>query len=346
MDDEIKEQASASADWIPYDGSGMPVDRAVIIDAKLRSGQIVIGRRADHFAWGLIFTSTDIIAYRIAKPVTQESAELRPTMTDLMVSPESIGDLPDTTQASADDAMDGTFELDNDHVRAKLYSENDYKSLQRDNAELRKELTATTWALESANAHNPLEDELAALRKTLSDSGKGLPELPDGDVCIPSDLDVEELWKRNSEHVRKYHYDALRAAAQERIESILGALGEHIDTDLDVVLSGIERLRHEARRSADYGSQLFKAQERIAILSKELEAMRFIAAEPHAIAKVHAEFGPLSLWTKKGLEDHDREKDERIAGLEVAFRVNMLRLRPEMSHAEIDAVIASAAKQS
>lgn len=37
---------------------------------------------------------------------------------------------------------------------------------------------------------------------------------------------------------------------------------------------------------------------------------------------------------------------ERIAGLEVSFRVNMLRLRPEMSHEEIDAVIASAGGKS
>lgn len=41
-----------------------------------------------------------------------------------------------------------------------------------------------------------------------------------------------------------------------------------------------------------------------------------------------------------------KEVQERIASLEVSFRVNMLRLRPEMSHAEIDEIISRAGKQS
>lgn len=46
---------------------------------------------------------------------------------------------------------------------------------------------------------------------------------------------------------------------------------------------------------------------RVAELEQELEAMRFLAAEPHAIAKVKDAFGPLSLWTADGLKRHTDE---------------------------------------
>lgn len=122
--EQTQQRASASADWIPYDGSGMPVDRGVIIDAKLRSGQIVIGRRADHFAWGLIFTSTDIIAYRIAKPVTQASADDGTPETDKVTEHFFRNGTPDPW----------FWKALGDHAR-KL--ERDRNRLQRASAELR-----------------------------------------------------------------------------------------------------------------------------------------------------------------------------------------------------------------
>lgn len=121
------EAASASADWIPYYGSGMPVDRAAIIDAKLRSGQIVIGRRADHFAWGLIFTSTDIIAYRIAKPVTQASAEDDTPETDGIMK---CLRLMLNERGERREALKGAVECGIESV------ERDRNCLQRQNAEL------------------------------------------------------------------------------------------------------------------------------------------------------------------------------------------------------------------
>lgn len=276
------EQASASADWIPYDGSGMPVTRDVVIDAKLRDGQIIVDKLADEFAWAHMPHYSDIIAYRIAKPVTQASADEGAPETDSIM--KCLRAMLNE-RGERREALKGGIECG-------------IENLERDRNRIQRELTATKWALESANAHNPLADELTALRKTLSDAGENLPPLS----CIYDDRPV----------------------------AFKGVVPASVYVDLHLKATAI----------------LSAAQERIAILSKELEAMRFIAAEPHAIGKVHAEFGPLSMWTKKGLEDHDREKDERIASLEaelsrikVAFRVNMLRYFPALSHHDVDKVI-------
>ena len=58
---------------------------------------------------------------------------------------------------------------------------------------------------------------------------------------------------------------------------------------------------------------LLFAAEQVANLQKELDVMRFLAAEPHAIQKVKDEFGPLSLWTKSAFDKHvaDAIKAER-----------------------------------
>ncbi len=67
--------------------------------------------------------------------------------------------------------------------------------------------------------------------------------------------------------------------------------------------------------------------ERLRILEAELERMRKIAAEPHAIRVVHDELGPLSLWSNKALEN------------EIAWRV---RAATEKAEAELAAVRADA----
>ena len=52
-------------------------------------------------------------------------------------------------------------------------------------------------------------------------------------------------------------------------------------------------------------------------LEKELDAMRFLAANPHAIQKVKDELGPLSLWSQSGLEAHvKRQIDAALAAQE------------------------------
>jgi len=52
----------------------------------------------------------------------------------------------------------------------------------------------------------------------------------------------------------------------DRLTTILSALGEHPETDIDIVLDGIGRMRSEARRSADYDAELKKLRSEFATL--------------------------------------------------------------------------------
>jgi len=60
--------AAKSSDWMPYDGSGMPVDGNAIVAVKFNGGSVSAGLlRASAFDWEYKDQLSDIIAYRVVK---------------------------------------------------------------------------------------------------------------------------------------------------------------------------------------------------------------------------------------------------------------------------------------
>lgn len=71
----------------------------------------------------------------------------------------------------------------------------------------------------------------------------------------------------------------------------------------------IKRLREFGPCIAqDVQDALESLEQQVAALTSELDSMRHLAAQPHAIQSVHDQLGPLSLWGAKALERHIASK--------------------------------------
>ena len=57
-------------DWIEWSGGRCPVDGHVRVDVKLQSGEISLDEAARGYSWNKYHNDGDIIAYRLAAPVT------------------------------------------------------------------------------------------------------------------------------------------------------------------------------------------------------------------------------------------------------------------------------------
>ena len=86
----------------------------------------------------------------------------------------------------ANDACDGFKRL---YLARKILAEQRHEQASSDLAAAQTELTATKWALESANAHNPLQDELAAAQGLLQRC-KAFPENIGQDTQLNADLEA------------------------------------------------------------------------------------------------------------------------------------------------------------
>ncbi len=122
--------------------------------------------------------------------------------------------------------------------------------VQLENEELRNELTATQWALESANAHNPLEDELAAIKAEIAAAGKELPECPK--AWIDGEL-REHAFTNDFKCLRESAIALLatREATIRELEAKCAALKDSIDDAL-VMIKAYHILDNDAR-AADGG---------------------------------------------------------------------------------------------
>lgn len=80
-----------TSDWIPYDGSGMPVDARTIVEVRFRYGTERVGT-ANTWPWLYIDNSPRIIAYRLAKDERNEHASQQAMPNDRDKATESGND--------------------------------------------------------------------------------------------------------------------------------------------------------------------------------------------------------------------------------------------------------------
>lgn len=104
-------------------------------------------------------------------------------------------------------------------------------------------------------------------------------------------------------------YAAVVAIARTLERELADALVDLADKSIMLINCGL-LAKKSTMELIEAEAQLSAAQREAEEMRKDLEQMRFLAAEPHAIGKVHAELGPLSLWSKDAFE---REVQRRIA---------------------------------
>lgn len=295
------EQASASSDWIPYDGSGMPVDAETIVNIKFRDGGIGQCQHAAHYLrWGHLQYPGDIIAYRIAKPVTQASAD-DGTETDSAynVAPEWECDrLPNlhtkckelerarnrlqrenAELRNGDIAYDGDTRIAGAKAWRKAYGDtlDRAEAAERELAKYRRiqcEAGVTLGdALDEFEKRMEVERELAALRKKLSDAVGELTLTPDAWEYEYNDWDV---WKYGADCIKPTRLNAYRnikplyshstvtsllAAAQERISSLETDLRIERDACTITIAEATEEMKEAQERIAGMESLLLKCKE-------------------------------------------------------------------------------------
>lgn len=216
--------------------------------------------------------------------------------------------------------------------------------------------TPETDASELAALHTMLDREGIAFESHCEDErGLSLGQRIECLIKLKEDLEdefAEEANKRCGLQTETAELQDKLSKRAAQIERLISDNGRFIDGEQAATKRAeaaererdAERMNHEA-----ISHQLGTLRQRIEEAGKELPTpfTYWIDIEN---GEIRAKINPNGSWVAKNTCDHIIERatillaaaQERIAGLEVAFRVNILSLRPEISHEEIDAVIAKA----